>query len=374
MLDMSSMSAVRVDPSQRVARVAGGAGWVDVDRAAGAFGLATTGGAISTTGVAGLTLGGGVGWLVGHYGMSIDNLLSVELVTADGEKIRASTDEHPDLFWALRGGGGNFGVATAFEFRLHVLPRVLAGMVAYPATKVREILAFYREFTEDAPDELTAYLSTMVDPESGEPIVALAMCWSGEMTEGERVLGQFDRLGEPLVRMIGPMPYADWQSANDPLFPHGRRYYWKGNLLRSLSDPVLDAIAERGWDPALPWISATIECYAGAMNRVDPTATAYPHREARYQLLSIGAWDDPADDARGTAWARELHAAAEPSALNGSFLNFVALDTDDRAARVAAGYGANWERLVAVKRRYDPANLFRANNNVDPFAGGGDGR
>lgn len=366
LLDLSAMRAVWVDPVARTARVQGGATWADFDRETGAFGLATTGGAISTTGVGGLTLGGGVGWLVGKHGLAVDNLRSVEVVTADGDVLTACPTEYADLFWALRGGGGNFGVATSFEFRLHPLREVLAGMVAYPAERARDVLELYREWTAAAPDELTVYAALMAEPESGARIAGLAICWSGDPAEGERVLAPLDRLGEPLLRMIGPMPYPVWQGANDPLFPHGRRYYWKGAMTRELPDQVLDAMAAYAVDPPLPWMNATIEFYAGAMNRVGVQETAYPHRDARYQVLSIGAWDDAADDEIGKSWVRGLHAATEAATGGGTFLNFVALDDAERQERVRAGFGPNWDRLVRVKQRYDPANLFHQNNNIAP--------
>jgi FAD/FMN-containing dehydrogenase len=366
LLDLSSMRAVDVDAAARTARVQGGATWADFDGATAPHGLATTGGAISTTGVAGLTLGGGVGWLVGKHGMSIDNLLAVELVTADGETIVASAEQHPDLFWALRGGGGNFGIATALTFRLHPLEMVLAGMVAFPAEQARDVLTFYREFTANAPDELTIYCSLMGEPQSGARIAGMAICWSGDLAEGERVIAPLLAFGSPILQMVGPMPYAAWQSANNPLFPHGRRYYWKGTLASTLSDATLEAMASHTESTSLPWVNATIEFYAGAMNRVDPAETAFPHRTARYQILSIGAWDDPADDDAGKAWARGLHQATAADGLGASFLNFVAEDGAGGADRIRAGYGGNWNRLTAIKRRYDPGNLFRANNNIAP--------
>lgn len=365
-LAMGSMRAVRVDPVGRTARVEAGATWADFDRETGVFGLATTGGAISTTGVAGLTLGGGVGWLVGKHGLAIDNLRSVDVITADGDVLTASAGEHPDLFWALRGGGGNLGVVTSFEFDVHPLEQVLAGMVAYPAAQAREVLSFYREITEAAPDELTIYCSVMGEPESGTRVIGMAICWSGDLEEGERVLQPVLAFGAPLLQMIGPMPYPVWQSANNPLFPHGRRYYWKGTMLPSISDRTIDAIVELATDPPLPWLNATIEFYAGAMNRIDPASSAYPHRSARYQLLAIGAWDDRGGDETGIGWARALHAAATPASTGGSFLNFVSEDGSDRTAAVRAGYGASWDRLRAVKRRYDPTNVFRHNNNIVP--------
>jgi FAD/FMN-containing dehydrogenase len=366
MLDLGGMRAVWVDPEAGTARGQGGALWADVDRETATFGRATTGGVISHTGVGGLTLGGGVGWLVGKHGMTIDNLRSVDLVTADGEFVTASAEEHPDLFWALRGGGGNFGVATSFAFALHPLREVLAGVVAYPVARARDMLAFYREFTAATPDALTVYAQIATNPTLGMRVAAMAVCWSGDLADGARVLEPLRAYGEPVIETIQPTPYAAWQRTFDPKYPHGRRYYWKGSLLADLQDPVLNAIVEHATDPSLPWLNATIECYRGAMNRFGATETAFPHRDAHYQLVIVGAVDDPADDATAITWARGLHAATERYALNGTFLNFNALDRGDRRDRVRAGYGPNWARLVDVKRRYDPQNIFHENNNVAP--------
>lgn len=363
-LDLGAMRAVLVDPMAQTARVQGGALWADVDRETTAFGLATTGGVISSTGVAGLTLGGGIGWLVGRHGLTIDNLLAVDLVTADGNFLTAGVESHPDLFWALRGGGGNFGVATSFELALHPQEDVLAGFVAYPVAQAPDVLAFYREFTATAPDELTAYAQLSTDQESGTRIVAVAVCWPGDPAAGERVIAPLRAWRTPLVEMIEPMPYAAWQAAFDAEFPPGRRYYWKGSLLRELADDVIEAAVAHGTEPPLPWSQAVFEFYRGAMNRVDPAATAFAHREARYQLIAVGAWDDPAADEQGMVWARGLHAATERHALNGAFLNFN--NVDGESDRVRASYGANWDRLVEIKRRYDPMNFFRENNNIAP--------
>ncbi|HEU0116930.1 MAG TPA: FAD-binding oxidoreductase, partial [Thermomicrobiales bacterium] len=365
-LDLSGMRGVWVDPAARLARVQGGALWSDFDRETAAFGLATTGGVISSTGVGGLTLGGGVGWLVGKHALSVDNLRSADLVTADGEQIRASATEHPDLFWAVRGGGGNFGVVTSFEFRLHPQGDVLAGAIAYPMDQARDVLEFYRAFTATCPEALTVYCTLFRDRDSRRRIVAFVLCWPGDLDEGVRVLAPLRAFGTPLFDKVGRMPYAVWQGALDVKWPHGRRYYWKGNLLRDLPDDLLDAAVAFGAEPPIPWGQILIEFYAGAMNRVGVAETAYAQREARYQFVMVGASDDPADDAASVAWVRELHARTERHALNGAFLNFNAVDGGDRIDRVRAAYGPNWERLVAIKRRYDPTNFFRVNNNVVP--------
>lgn len=364
MIDFSAMKAVRVNPATQTAWVQGGALWEDFDRETSVFGLATTGGVIGSTGVAGLTLGGGIGWLVGKHGMSIDNLISLELVTADGECITASAESHPDLFWALRGGGGNFGVVTGFEFGLHPVTDVLAGMLIYPAEEAKAVLEFYREYTMSTPDALTVYAQFNTDPASGARIIAIAVCWSGPMEDGEAVIAPARNFGTPWLDAISVMPYRQWQAMFDAEFPHGRRYYWKGNLYDQLSDELLDTVVEFGTNPQLASCIATFECYRGKMNRIEPDATAFAHRDARYQLVIIGGWDDPADDAVGKSWVRDFAAATEPMALNGTFLNFNALEQRDRSQRVQAGFGPNWDRLVAIKRRYDPTNLFRENNNI----------
>jgi FAD/FMN-containing dehydrogenase len=366
MLDLSAMRAVWVDPAVRTARVQGGAIWSDVDREMAAFGLATTGGQISHTGVGGLTLGGGIGWLVGKHGMTIDNLLSVDMVTADGEFLTASAGSHPDLFWALRGGGGNFGVATSFEFALHPQGDVLAGVVAHPISKARDVLAFYQEFTATCPDELTVYAQLTTDPNSGARLAAMAAFWPGGPAEGERILAPLRAFGPPLVDTIEQRPYVEWQRMFDPKYPHGRRYYWNSILSRELADELLDVLVAHATAPPLPTLYLTIECYTGPMNRVGATETAFPHREARYQPVVVGTWDDPADDATGIAWVRGLHAEIERHSLDGTFLNFNALDRVDRQDRVRAGYGPNWPRLVEVKRRFDPQNIFRENSNIVP--------
>ena len=368
MLDLAGQRKVRVDSLARIARVEGGATWADFDAATAAAGLATTGGAISSTGVAGLTLGGGVGWLVGKHGLTIDNLLAAELVTAEGEVIRASQSERPDLFWALRGGGGNFGVVTAMEFLLHPLTEVLAGAVVYPAAQSREVLEFCREFTASGrkPDELAIYVSFVPKPESGARVVAISVCWSGDPAEGEKAIAPLLAFGSPLMTMIERMPYPVWQQAHDAGFPHGDRYYWKGNLLADLPDGLLATVAELAAEPPLPKASVHVEGYGGVLNRVGAGETAFPHRDARYQLVIIGDWDDPADDERGRTWARELHAATRPYALNGAFHNFNTFEFSERQEQVRTGFGPNWPRLVAIKRHYDPDNLFRLNSNILP--------
>jgi FAD/FMN-containing dehydrogenase len=366
MLDMGPMNAVEVDVAGRFVRVQGGALWRDVDAATARFGLATTGGVIPSTGVAGLTLGGGIGWLVGRFGMVIDNLRSVTMVTADGEIVTASDDSHPDLFWAVRGGGGNFGVALSFDIVVHPLDNVLAGVVAYPASECRAVLEHYREFVATAPDELTAYAEIATDPESGMRVVGIAVCWPGGLEDGERVLAPLRAFGEPLVSEIGPTRYMDWQMAFEHEFPHGRRYYWKSALLNRLDDQVVDALEEHACPSELPWTIAAIEWYRGPMNRVDSTATAFPHRSAEFQVVASAGWDDPADDAKGPEWAGAIHRAVAPVSLAGTFHNFDSWGERSDLTRAQAAYGSNLDRLWAIKRRYDPDNVFSGNTNIPP--------
>lgn len=367
MLDLGLMREVAVDPITNRALVQGGALWSDVDKATSEHGLAAPGGVISSTGVAGLTLGGGIGWLVGKHGLSIDNLLSVSMVTANSEVISVNRDRHPDLFWAIRGGGGNFGVVTSFEFALHPVSNVLAGAVVWPVSEANKVLAFYREFTATAPDELACYAQIATDPESGARIVAIAICWTGDIAEGERIVAPIRAFNEPVADLIGTMPFDAWQQAFDADFPHGRRYFWKGNLVRELTDEALAGMAEFGANPPSAQSTVVIEWYRGVMNRVDSAATAFAHRDAEYQIVCIGAWDDEAMDADGMAWTREIHQATGAGALNGGFLNFNSVDAgSDPRARVRASYGDNWERLVEIKRQYDPDNLFSENNNIAP--------
>jgi UDP-N-acetylenolpyruvoylglucosamine reductase len=362
MLNLSTMRSVRVHPTAHTARVEGGATWADVDRETGVFGLATTGGVVAATGVGGLTLGGGIGWLVGKHGMTIDNLLEVDLITADGEFLTASAAEHPDLYWALRGGGGNFGVVTSFEFRLHPLERVLAGTISYPIEAAGAALDQYRDFTANAPDDITTYVWFGTDEDTEARVCGFDFCYAGDPTEGERVIAPLRRLGTPLIEEIAAMAYPIWQAG--PEFPFGDRYYWKSNLFCELPDEALRAIAEQGANSPLKTAGLAIEHYHGAFNRPGIGDTAYPHRDTHYQLVILGCWDDPSDDAAGIDWVRETFAVTEPYSKPAQFLNFNIFESDEQVSRVRAGYGPNWDRLVAIKRRYDPSNVFRANNNI----------
>jgi FAD/FMN-containing dehydrogenase len=360
-LDLSLMKAVRVDPERRRARAEAGLTLGELIRATRPFGLATTTGTVSDTGIAGLTLGGGMGWLMGKYGLTVDNLLAVEIVTADGDVLTASADEHPDLFWAVRGGGGNFGVATAFTYQLHPVSTVLGGMVIHPMERAREVLRFYRDFTRDNPDELIAYAALLTAPD-GHPVVAIALCYTGDLAAGERAIAPVRQFGPPLVDMIRPMDYHDLVCMLDDGVRRGRHYYSKANTLPELTDGVIEAVAAAGERLTSPGSQLLIQHMHGAAARVAPDATAFSLRQDCYVVDGIAGWDE-GDEAPHVAWARSLWNATEPYATSGIYVNFLG---DEGAGRVRASYGANYERLVAVKDRYDPTNTFHLNQNIVP--------
>jgi FAD/FMN-containing dehydrogenase len=363
-IDVSPMKGVRVDPAARTVRAEAGVTWGDLDAETQAFGLATTGGVISTTGIAGLTLGGGVGWLNGRFGLACDNLIAADVVTAAGHLVHASEQEHADLFWGLRGGGGNFGIVTSFEYRLHPLgPMLLSGPVFHPAARAREVLRFYREFSATEPDELTTYAGLLTGPD-GAPLVGLVPCYAGPPDQGEKVVERLRKFGPPAVDMIGAMPYVAVQRMFNDAFPPGRYNYWKSSLTPGLTDQLLDTIVEHMARVPSPHSAVMLEHYHGAYSRPAATATAYSHRRPTYDVVIIANWTDPADNARNIAWTRELFAAVQPQVSAAAYVNF--LDADEGAERVRAAYGENYDRLVALKRTYDPTNFFRMNQNVRP--------
>ena len=364
MIDLSPMKGIRVDPAARTVQAQAGVTWGDLDAETQAFGLGTTGGVISTTGIAGLTLGGGVGWLNGRFGLACDNLIAADVVTADGRFLRASEKDNADLFWGLRGGGGNFGIVTSFEYRLHpVGPTLLSGPVFHPAARAREVLRFYREFSASEPDELTTYAGLLTGPD-GSPLVGLVPCYSGPPEQGEKLLDRLRKLGPPAVDMVGPMPYVAVQRMFNDAFPPGRYNYWKSALTPEISDQLIDTVVEHMARVPSPFSAVMLEHYHGAYSRPAPTATAYSHRRPTYDVVIIANWTDPADSERNIAWARGLFAAVQPQVSRAAYVNF--LDLDDGADRVRAAYGENYDRLVAVKRAYDPTNFFRMNQNVRP--------
>lgn len=364
-IDLTPMKGIQVDPMNRSARVQGGVTWAELDRETQAFGLATTGGTVSNTGVAGLTLGGGVGWLMGTYGLSCDNLLSADVVTADGRFLHASAEENPDLYWGLRGGGGNFGVVTSLEFRLHeVGPMVLGGMVIHPLAKAREVLRFAQEFTRGLPDEAEVYAALLTSPD-GIPVAALLLGYNGPIEEGERVLGPARRFGSPVADLVQPMPYVARQTMLDAGFaPHGWQRYWKSGYARTLSDEIIDLAVDGAAEFPSPLSAIAFFNIHGAVTRVPPDATAFALREGQWDVNVIGQWLDPTASELPIAWVRQLWSQIDTLTTGTSYINHIA--GDDKPERIRASYGQNYQRLVSLKNTYDPTNLFRLNPNIRP--------
>jgi FAD/FMN-containing dehydrogenase len=374
MIDLSLMTRVEVDAAARRARVEPGVTLAGFDAAAQAHGLATPLGINSTTGVAGLTLGGGFGWLSRKHGLTVDNLLGAEVVTADGEIRHASESDHADLFWALRGGGGNFGVVTSFDFRLHpVGPNVFAGLVVHPFAATRDIVRYYRSFVATAPEELTCWLVLRQAPPlpflpaewHGREVTVIAMLYAGDADEGARVAGPLQRFGSPIGEHIGPVPYAAFQQAFDPLLTPGARNYWKSHDLRHISDAAVECVIDAVSALPSPQCEIFIGHLGGAVGRVAPDAMAFGRRDAEFIVNVHTRWDSAADDQRCIAWARKVFDSMAPHALGTVYVNFM---PDDEAARVPAAFGANYGRLASLKARYDPGNLFRMNQNIAPAA------
>ncbi|MGA9918972.1 FAD/FMN-containing dehydrogenase [Burkholderia sp. GAS332] len=373
-IDLSPMKSVQIDPAARRAYVEPGATLGDFDHEAQAFGLATPLGINSTTGVAGLTLGGGFGWLSRKYGMTVDNLISADVVTADGELLHASADSHPDLFWAIRGGGGNFGVVTRFEFALHpVGPLVYGGLVVLPFDQAKHALLQYRTAVEQMPEELSVWPVVRLAPPlpflppeaHGKPVIVFAMCYSGPVENGPSVVEVVRGFGTPVGEHLGPMPYAMWQQAFDPLLAPGARNYWKSHNLDKISDGLIDALLDAIGTLPSPQCEIFLGQIGAQTCRVPVDATAYSSRDTQYAMNVHGRWDDASDDERCIAWARAFFAAAAPFALGSVYVNFM---TQEEGGRVADAYGPNYERLIAVKQSYDPHNLFRHNQNIRPAA------
>lgn len=366
MIDLSPMKGMRVDPANRTARAQAGLTWGEFDRETQAFGLATVGGAISTTGIAGLTLGGGWGWLSRSYGLASDNLLSADIVTADGQFLKASPAENADLFWGIRGGGGNFGIVTSLEYQLHPVGPVLAGMLIYPFEKAKEVLTFYREFTREEPQALASYAVLGSSPD-GQPVAVIAVCYNGGLEEGELVLRSLRRFGQPLADHISPMAYTALQRMLDDTYPTGSRVYHKSNFLKGLSDEAIDTMVAYCEDRPSPICHMVIEELGGAVSRAGEEETAFNHRHMRYNFLSAGAWTDPSQDAQCTRWAREFWQAMQTFSSRGVYVNYLGQEADEGAERVKAAYGPRkYERLVALKNKYDPTNFFRLNQNIKP--------
>jgi FAD/FMN-containing dehydrogenase len=373
-LDLSQMRGVHVDPDTRTVRVQGGATWGDCDRETQLFGLAVPGGVVSTTGVAGLTLHGGVGHLRRKYGLSIDSLLSVDIVTADGQFRRASATENEDLFWAVRGAGSNFGVVTSFEFQAHpVGPMVFVGAIFYPFADAPTILPAWREFMAAAPEELSSLaICWSIPPHEpfppelhGTPIVAVAAAYCGEVEEGERIVQPLRELAEPVVDASGPWPWLGLQSGFDAIFAKGELRYWKSRALAELSDDAIGDIIELAGRRPSPLTDIVIWHHGGAMSRVDEADTAYGGRDTQFLVTAEANWTDPAQNDEAIAWAREVWDGMERHSTGGVYLNFPGLG-EEQEALARAGYGANYDRLAALKARYDPDNLFRMNINIPP--------
>ncbi len=371
-IDFSQMKAVQVDAANKRARVEAGATLADVDRETQKFGLAVPTGINSTTGIAGLTLGGGFGWLSRKFGLTIDSLLSAGVVTANCEQLRASAGENPDMFWALRGGGGNFGVVTSFEFELHEAgPEVLSGLVVHPFAAAREVLKSYRQALETAPDELTCWAVMRKAPPlpflpaewHGKEVLILAMCYCGDMAEGEKAAAGLRSIGKPIADVVGPHPFAAWQQAFDPLLAPGARNYWKSHDFAELSDTAIDILTGAASKLPDPGCEIFIAHVGGAVGRIAPEATAFPQRSSHYVMNVHARWREPGQDQQCVSWARELFEAAKPHAIGTAYINFMPGDETDR---VEAAYGDNYKRLAEIKRRYDPDNFFRMNQNVKP--------
>jgi FAD/FMN-containing dehydrogenase len=368
MIDLSAMRGVHVDPRGRRARAQGGATWGNYNRETQLYGLASTGGVVSTTGVGGLTLGGGLGWLMGKHGMAVDCLRTVELVTASGEVVRASADEHPDLFWAVRGGGGNFGVATWLEYELYpVGPMVIGGLVAHPFTAARDVLHFYRDFTQSLPDDLTAFAGLLHAPDgSGAQIAAIMVCHAGSLEAGEAAVAPVKRFGSPVMDVIGPMPYSAVNMLFDAGFPRGALNYWKSSFLATLADGAIDTMIERFAAAPSPMSGLLLEHFHGAATRVGPTDTAFPHRTVAHNFLAVAEWLEASATPANVAWARDTYAALAPHFASGRYANYLNAEEVTQSGAVSDAFGPNWKRLREVKEQIDPDNVFHLNQNIKP--------
>jgi FAD/FMN-containing dehydrogenase len=370
-IDMSRMRGVRVNPEKRTARAEGGATWGDFNAATNAFGLATTGGIISTTGVAGLTLGGGIGYLARGYGLSLDNLISADVVTADGKLLIASEKENPDLFWAIRGGGGNFGVVTSFEFRLHPVKDIYGGPMFYELKYAPDLLRFYRDYIKDAPDAMGGFPAFQIAPplpfipenRHGDTFALFVACWSGPVEQGEKALKPFHDVAPVFAEHVGAMPYPALNSAFDGLYPPDLQHYWKANFVKELTDDAIAAHVEHG--SKVPAMTSTMHIYPinGAVHNVASDDTAFAYREANFATVIAGMWPDPAQNKANIKWVRDYYDATAPLSEEGGYINFMA---EDDQSRIKANYKGNYNRLVQAKKKYDPDNLFHVNQNIKP--------
>jgi FAD/FMN-containing dehydrogenase len=370
-IDLSLMKGVRVDPSSRTARAEPGCTWGDFNHATYPFGLATTGGVVSTTGIAGLTLGGGIGYLTRGRGLSLDNLLSADVVTADGRFLVASDKENEDLFWALRGGGGNFGVVTSFEYQLHPVKDIFAGIFFFPLERAGDVLEFYRDYVADAPEELGLFPAFQIAPplpfideaDHGKTLCAIVSCWAGPLDKGEQALEPIRKVAPRVAELVTPMPYPALNAAFDPLLPPGLQHYWKASFASELTDGAIQAHLEHG--PKVPVVNSTMHIYPinGACHRVSSGATAFAFRDASFATVIAGMWPDAADNEKNTEWVKGYYAALQPHSESGGYVNFMA---GDDQGRVRDNYKDNYGRLTGIKKRYDPDNLFHLNQNIQP--------
>lgn len=364
-VDLSAMKGIRVDPEARTARAEGGVLWRELDHETQAFGLATTGGTVSNTGIGGLTLGGGLGWLMGKYGLTVDNLISADVVTADAEFHAVSAEREPDLFWALRGGSGNFGVVTSFEYRLHAVGEILGGLVVYPLDQAVDVARFYRDLCPALPDEAEAYLGFITEPQSGMPVVAMILGYNGPIDEGERVLAPARQFGRPVADLVGPMPYAVRQTLLDePNARNGLHRYWRSAFAEQLSDQFIDVAVDAASSFTSPLSLMVFFYMHGAATRVPAADTAFSARRALWDINVVGQWDNPAESDRHIPWVRATWDKMAPLLEDRAYINHIA--ADDPPEKVRASYGSNHGRLRQLKAQYDPTNLFRLNPNITP--------
>jgi FAD/FMN-containing dehydrogenase len=366
MIDLAPMRGIHVDPRRRTVRAEPGLTWREFNRAAAVHGLATTGGVVSSTGIAGLALGGGIGWLMGRYGLTVDNLISAEVVTAAGDVLTASDDEHADLFWALRGGGGNFGVVTSFEYRAHPVRDVVAGPVLHPFSDARGALAFHREFTATVPDDLTVGAALLYAPDgSGTKVAAAVPCHCGDPAVADDDIKPLRAHGTPVADLVAPMPYPTVNTLLDAAFPKGALNYWKSGFLPELSDDAVDVLVDAFERVPSTMTGIFLDHLHGAATRVAPDATAFPHRQEAFSVLILGQWADRSDTDANISWVQETFELLQPHLSDARYTNFLAADD---TGVVRQGYGRNYARLAQIKRTYDPDNVFHLNHNIEPSA------
>jgi FAD/FMN-containing dehydrogenase len=366
-VDLSAMKDIHVDAGRCVATAQGGVTLREFDLKTQEVGLATTGGVVSTTGIAGLTLGGGLGFLMRKYGLACDNLIGVEVVTSNGRVLMANGQENSDLFWAVRGGGGNFGAVSSFEFRLHPVGKILFGVLVHPLTRARDVFAFFRKFAQEAPDEVTTYAGLLRGPD-GALVAALVPAYTGSLDEGEKVLRPAREFGPPLLDDVRPIAYPEHRALFDPYYAPGLRNYWKSCFLRELTDEAIDTMVRGFEQTRCPFPFVGLEVLGGAVARVGKDDTAFDHRDAPFNLLVTAGWTDPAEDATHRAWVRGILQAMGPYSTGGVYVNYMQEETDERGERARSAYGTNYRRLAEIKAKYDPHNLFRPTQTIRPQA------